>query len=98
MLLVSFIGRCATLDEYNVSNYGYFTDYTTQKQKIEFTKSLRKHFHESDFRNYKKFLIAVNSYGKVDFKGNPADSLLSDYDLNRFLSQNLKNNNNNNNK
>ncbi len=92
IILLSFVGRCTTLDKYNVSNYGYSTNYTTQEQEIEFTKSLREHFHESGFRNYKEFLIAVNSYGKVDSKGNPADNLLSDYDLNRFLSQNLNHN------
>jgi len=89
ILLLSFAGRCATLDKYNVSNYGYSIDYTTQEKKIEFTKSLKEHFYESDFKTYKEFLMAVNSYGKVDSKGNPTDNLLSDYDLNRFLSHNF---------
>ena len=92
ILLLSFAGGCATLDKYNVSDYGYSIDYPTEKQKIEFTKRLKRHFYESNFMTYKEFLIAVNSYGKVDSKGNPADNLLSDYDLNRFLSQNLNHN------
>ena len=94
IILLSFVGRCTTLDKYNVSNYGYSIDYLTPEQKNNFTKSLKRHFRESNFETYEGFLMAVNSCGKVDSKGKPTDNLLGQYDLNRFLSNSLNNENN----
>ena len=66
-VLFLFNASCATINNYDVTNYGYSinpTNYPTQEQQEDFTNILKKHFFESNLKSYEEFLAAVNSCGK----------------------------------